>query len=140
MRFATIAALALAFMVQVPSIAADDEERRVDQIFEPYDKADSPGCVLGAIRSGNFVFRKAYGSANLELGVPLSPESVFEMASVSKQFTAASAVLAAEQGYFSLDDNIRKYIPEIRDYGQPITLRQLLHHTSGFRDVSSLLC
>src|SRR5262245_24692864 len=61
------------------------------------------------------------------------------MASVSKQFTAASVVLAGEQGYLSLDDNIRNYVPELPDYGQPITLRHMLHHTSGFRDLSSLL-
>jgi len=139
MRFATIAALALMFMVHAPTIAADGEEQRVDQIFAPYHKTDSPGCVLGAIRDGSFVYRKAHGTANLELGVPLSPESVFDMGSISKQFTAAAVVMAAEQGYLSLDDSIRKYIPELPDYGEPITLRHMLHHISGFRDQSSLL-
>ncbi len=139
MRFAAIGALALSLIFRIPSVAADSEERRVDQIFAAYDKADSPGCVLGAIRNGSLVYRKAYGAASLELGVPLSAQSVFNMGSVSKQFTAASVVLAAEQGYLSLDDNIRKYIPELPDYGQPIALRHMLHHTSGLRDVSSLL-
>jgi CubicO group peptidase (beta-lactamase class C family) len=77
--------------------------------------------------------------ASLELGVPLSSQSVFYMGSVSKQFTAASVVLAAEQGFLSLDDNVRKYIPELPDYGHAITLRQMLHHTSGFRDFLTLL-
>ena len=77
--------------------------------------------------------------ANLELGVPLSPQSVFYMGSVSKQFTAASVVLAAEQGYLSLDDDVRKYIPELPDYGHVITLRQMIHQTSGFRDFFTLL-
>jgi CubicO group peptidase (beta-lactamase class C family) len=138
MRFAAIVALALALMA-VPALAADTDEHRVDQIFAAYDKADSPGCALGVIRNGNFVYRKGYGAASLELGVPLSSQSVFYMGSVSKQFTAASVVLAAEQGFLSLDDNIRKYIPELPDYGKPITLRAMLHHTSGFRDVLGLL-
>jgi CubicO group peptidase (beta-lactamase class C family) len=91
------------------------------------------------VRDGNLVYKKGYGAASLELGVPLTPESVFYMGSVSKQFTAASLVLAAEQGLLSLDDDIRKYVPEIPSYGKPITLRQMLHHTSGFRDILSLL-
>lgn len=119
--------------------AADDHQMRVDTIFSAYNKADSPGCSLGVIQDGSFVYRKSYGEASLELGVPLSSASVFYMGSVSKQFTAASVVLAAEQGYLSLDDDVRKYIPELPDYGHPITLRQMLHHTSGLRDFLSLL-
>ncbi|HEV2379854.1 MAG TPA: serine hydrolase [Terriglobia bacterium] len=69
-----------------------------------------------------------YGMASLELGVPLSSQSVYYMGSVSKQFTAASVVLAAEQGYLALDDNVRKYIPELPDYGHQVTLREMLHH------------
>src|SRR6202451_1550875 len=114
-------------------------DQRVDQVFAAYDKADSPGCVLGIIQNGNFIYRKAYGMGILELGVPLSPQSVFYMGSVSKQFTAASVVLAAEKGFLSLDDDVRKYIPELRNYGHTITLRQMLHHTSGFRDFETLL-
>ena len=91
------------------------------------------------IRDGEFVYRKAYGLANLELGVPLSPRSVFYMGSVSKQFTAAAVVLAAEQGLLSLDDDVRKYLPELSDYGHVITLRQMIHQTSGFRDFFSLI-
>ncbi len=88
--------------------------------------------------STSFIFRKSYGKASLELGVPLTSDSVFYMASVSKQFTAASIVLASEQGFLSLDDDVRKYIPELPDYGHPITLRQMLHHTSGLRDFLAL--
>jgi CubicO group peptidase (beta-lactamase class C family) len=97
-------------------------------------RARFPGCSLGVIRDGHFVYRKAYGSANLELDVPLSPESVFYMDSVSKQFTVAAGVLAAEQGLLSLDDDVRKYVPELPDYGHVITLRQMLHNIacSGF--------
>lgn len=92
-------------------------QQEVDQIFSAYDKANSPGCAVGAIRDGKFVYRKAYGVASLKLGVPLSAQSVFYMGSVSKQFTAATVVLAAEQGYPSLDDDVRKLIHELPNYG-----------------------
>jgi len=115
------------------------EEDKVDQIFAAYDKPNSPGCALGVVRDGKFVYKKSYGMASLELGVPITPELVFYMGSISKQFTAASVVLASEQGFLSLDDNVRKYVPELSDYGQPITLRQMLHHTSGFSDVLGML-
>jgi CubicO group peptidase (beta-lactamase class C family) len=118
---------------------AGDLERKIDQIFAAYDKPDSPGCALGIVRDGEFVYKKGYGEGSLELSVPLTTQSVFYMGSVSKQFTAASVVLAAEQGFLSLDDDVRKYVPEIPSYGKPITLRQMLHHTSGFRDILGLL-
>lgn len=139
MRARFLVALVFTFLVALPAGAAEDDQKKVDQIFAAYDKAGSPGCALGVIRDGNFVYRKGYGSASLELQVPLSSQSVFYMGSISKQFTAASVVLAAEQGFLSLDDNVRKYIPELPDYGHPITLRQMLHHTSGLRDFLTLL-
>ena len=137
----SLSVVALAAAIAVARKEKEDEplERRVDQIFAAHDKPGSPGCALGVVRDGNLVYKKGYGAASLELGVPLTPESVFYMGSVSKQFTAASLVLAAEQGLLSLDDDIRKYVPEIPSYGKPITLRQMLHHTSGFRDILSLL-
>jgi CubicO group peptidase (beta-lactamase class C family) len=139
MRFAAIVALCLAFITILPAVATQDDQQKVDATFAAYDKAASPGCALGVIQNGNFIYRKGYGTASLELGVPLSAQSVFYMGSVSKQFTAASVVLAAEQGFLSLDDNVRKFIPELPDYGHTITLRQMLHHTSGLRDFLSLL-
>ena len=137
----SLSVVALAAAIAVARKEKEDEplERSVDQIFAAHDKPGSPGCALGVVRDGNLVYKKGYGAASLELGVPLTPESVFYMGSVSKQFTAASLVLAAEQGLLSLDDDIRKYVPEIPSYGKPITLRQMLHHTSGFRDILSLL-
>jgi CubicO group peptidase (beta-lactamase class C family) len=118
---------------------AGDLERKVDQVFAAYNKPDTPGCALGVVRDGEFIYKKGYGTASLELGVPLTPQSVFYMGSVSKQFTAASVVLAAEQGFLSLDDDVRKYVPELPSYGKTITLREMLHHTSGFRDILGLL-
>ena len=138
MRTTTVTVLLLGFFFRL-ALAADDTEQRVDQIFSSYNRTDSPGCALGVIRDSGFIYRTAYGAASLELNVPLSPASVFYMGSVSKQFTAASVVLAAEQGFLSLDDDVRKYIPELPDYGQTITLRQMLHHTSGLKDFLTLL-
>lgn len=138
MRFVLVT-LALRILFSAAALAQDVPASKVDQIFSAYDKSGSPGCSLGVIRDGNFAYRKAYGLANLELGVPLSSQSVFYMGSVSKQFTAASLVLAAGQGYLSLDDDVRKYVPELPDYGHAITLRQMIHQTSGFRDFYTLL-
>jgi CubicO group peptidase (beta-lactamase class C family) len=138
MRFVLIT-LTIGMLLRVPASAQAVSSKKVDQIFSVYDKPGSPGCSLGVIRDGEFVYRKAYGLASLELGVPLSSQSVFYMASVSKQFTAASVVLAAERGYLSLDDDVRKYIPELPDYGHVITLRQMIHQTSGLRDFFNLL-
>ncbi|HTA66264.1 MAG TPA: serine hydrolase [Xanthomonadaceae bacterium] len=131
-------AFLLALLTQATALAAQTDRQRVDQIFAAYDKPGSPGCALGVIRNGDFVYRKGYGEGSLELGVPLSSQSVLYMGSVSKQFTAASVVLAAEQGFLSLDDDVRKYIPELPDYGKPITLREMLHHTSGLREYETL--
>jgi CubicO group peptidase (beta-lactamase class C family) len=138
MRLTAIVALALGCLINIPALTAQVSEPRVDQIFAAYNKAGSPGCALGVIQDGNFIYRKGYGQASLELGVPLSPESVFYMGSVSKQFTAASVVLLSERGLLSLDDDVRKYIPELPDYGHTITLREMLHHTSGLRDFLTL--
>src|SRR5215469_260466 len=109
-RLPPVAVLSLAVIVFAAALAVarkekEDEarERSVDQIFAAYNKPGSPGCALGVIRDGNFVYEKGYGAASLELGVALTPQSVFYMGSVSKQFTAASVVLAAEQGFLSLD-------------------------------------
>jgi CubicO group peptidase (beta-lactamase class C family) len=121
------------------SLLAADSTAKVNQLFESFAKPGSPGCSVGVIRNGNFVYRKSFGHASLELGVPLTPESVFYMGSVSKQFTAASVVLAAEDGYLSLDDDVHKYLPELPDYSHPVTLRQMLHQTSGFRDLFDLI-
>jgi CubicO group peptidase (beta-lactamase class C family) len=138
MRFLMMVAVTLGVLWGAAFNAQEAQERKVDSVFAEYAKPGSPGCALGVIRDGKFVYRKGYGMGSVELGVPLSAESVFYMGSVSKQFTAAAVVLAQEQGYLSLDDDVRKYIPEIPNYGHTITLRQMLHHTSGFRDFLSL--
>ena len=112
---------------------------KVDQLFGQWDKADSPGCALGVIRNGQFVYKRGYGMANLEYNIPFSPTSIFWIASTSKQFTAMSIALLARQGKLSLDDDIRKYLPEMPQYQRPVTIRQLIHHTSGIRDYLALM-
>ena len=98
-----------------------------------------PGCALGVYKDGQIVYKRGYGMANLNDDVPITPATVFHVASMSKQFTAASILLLAQQGKLSLDDDVHKYIPELPNFGEPITLRHLLHHTSGIRDQWSLL-
>jgi CubicO group peptidase (beta-lactamase class C family) len=112
---------------------------RVDAIFQAYDRSDSPGCALGVLRDGELVYARGYGTADLEHDVPISAESIFHVASVSKQFTACAVALLAEDGKLSLDDDVRKFLPELPDYGDTITLRHLINHTSGLRDQWDLL-
>ena len=135
---AVAAALILAsvFIVQPQPLPAD---ARVDEVFKAYARKDSPGCTLGVYQDGRIVTTRAYGMANLDHDVPLTPRSVFHVASVSKQFTAAAIQLLAADGKLSLDDPIQKYLTELSDFGKPVTIRHLIHHTSGLRDQWSLL-
>ena len=119
--------------------AAPSPAGRVDQLFAAWDRRGSPGAAAAVVQDGDLVHAKGYGLAQLEYDIPIEPTSVFHVASVSKQFTALAVVLLAAQGKLSLDDNIRIYLPELYDYGHTITIRHLLHHTSGLRDQWSLL-
>ena len=112
---------------------------RVDRIFAEWDRTDSPGCAVGAVRDNRFVYQRGYGMANLDYDIPNSPAMVYYVGSDSKQFTAASIALLSLQGKLSLDDDIRKFFPEMPDYGTPITVRHLIHHTSGIRDIYALM-
>jgi CubicO group peptidase (beta-lactamase class C family) len=109
-------------------------EPKVDQLFSEWDKPDSPGCALAIIKDGKIIYKKGYGIADLEHDVPITPETVFYIGSISKQFVAMCILLLEEQCKLSLDDDIRKYLPEFPEYDKPITIRQLIHHTSGIRD------
>ncbi|HEX4546384.1 MAG TPA: serine hydrolase domain-containing protein [Candidatus Acidoferrum sp.] len=125
-----------------PARGSGTEDKKVagvDEIFEDLTLAGSPGCALGIYRDGKMVYSKGYGLANLELNVPITPRSVFDIGSTSKQFSAASILLLEKQGKLSINDDIRKYVPEFPDYGQKITILHLLNHTSGLRDYLTLL-
>jgi CubicO group peptidase (beta-lactamase class C family) len=111
----------------------------VDQLFATWNRTDTPGCGVGISRNGSVVYEHGYGMANLELGAPITKDTVFAIASITKTFTATSIVLAARQGMLSLDDEVQKYIPEWQDRQDHITLRHLLTHTSGIRDAFGLL-
>lgn len=112
---------------------------KVDDLFAEWDKLDSPGCAIAIIRHGQVLYSRGYGMADLEYEVPIAPNTVFDIASNSKQFTALSIVLLARQKKLSLDDEVQKYLPKIRSYGYPITIRHLIHHTSGLRDYCTLM-
>jgi CubicO group peptidase (beta-lactamase class C family) len=136
--------IALAFAAAVVSAAVTmraqgAQTAQVDEIFKEFVAPGSPGCTVGAYQGVRIVHRGAYGMANLDHDVRLSPSSVFHVASVSKQFTATAILLLAADGKLSLDDDVRKFIPELPDFGQRITIRQLAHHTSGIRDQWDLL-
>ena len=112
---------------------------RVDSVFAQFDHTRSPGCALGVIEDGRLVIGRGYGMANLEHGIALSPTSVFRIGSTSKQFTAAVMVLLQQEGRLSLDDDVRKYLPKLPEYERSISIRQLMHHTSGIRDYLTLM-
>lgn len=105
----------------------------IDKIFERWDRAATPGCAVGVSQAGQVVHSKAYGMANLEYGIRNWPTTVFESGSVAKQFTAAAVTLLALDGKLSIDDPVRKYVPELPDFGTPILIRHFLNHTSGLR-------
>jgi CubicO group peptidase (beta-lactamase class C family) len=117
----------------------DSQSAKVDNLFAAWNKTDAPGCAVGVSHNGAIVYEHGYGMANLERGVPITPETVFPIASISKAFTSMSVLLAAEQGKLSLDDEVQKFIPEWVDREDHITIRHLLSHTSGLRDAFTLL-
>ena len=109
----------------------------VDDIFSKWSSS-TPGCAVGVAVAGKPVLLKAYGMADLERDVRNMPDTIFEAGSVSKQFTAMAVQLLASEGKLSIDDQVRKYIPELPDYGKPLTIRHMLSHTSGLRDWGSI--
>jgi CubicO group peptidase (beta-lactamase class C family) len=111
---------------------------RVDAVFGAYNNR-TPGCSVAVIRNGETILERGYGMANLEYGIALDGDSVLRIGSTSKQFTTASVVLLALDGKMSLDDEIHEFFPELQDYGAPITVRHLIHHTSGLRDYLVLM-
>jgi CubicO group peptidase (beta-lactamase class C family) len=146
--YRTLLAAIILFSLSIPAKAQmpspgsapqGDVTARVDKLFDKWNRTDSPGCALSVMKDGRIIYKHGYGMADLDHNVTITPSSVFHVASMSKQFTAASIVLLTEQGKLSLDDDVRKYIAELPDFGRPITIRHLIHHTSGLRDQWNLL-
>lgn len=111
---------------------------RIDSAFVRYRGAEAPGCAVGVSRHDQPVLERAWGHAELEYRIPITPATIFEAGSVSKQFTAAAVLLLAQDGRLTLEDDIRRWVPEVPDYGTPITIRHLLNHTSGLKDWGSI--
>jgi len=107
---------------------------RIDSLFAPYSRTDAPGLAIAVVRDGRTIFAKGYGMADLEHRVAITPSTVFDVASVSKQFTGLAIAMLVGDGKIRLDDDVRRYIPEMANIGQPITINHLVHHTSGLRD------
>ncbi|HEX9755895.1 MAG TPA: serine hydrolase domain-containing protein [Gemmatimonadales bacterium] len=140
-RVLPLALLAAMHAAPLPAQQPLSDSTRValNRVFATWSATNSPGCAVGVGRNGEVVFQNGYGMANLELDVPITPASIFHVASVSKQFTALAVMLLARDGKLSLDDDIRTHLPELPDYGHRITIRHLLTHTSGLRDQWDLL-
>ncbi|SRR5579859_1329522 len=129
----------LAALVPAVTLAATPEQTKaVDQWFSRFGKT-TPGCAVGVEQGGKRLFTKAYGMADLESARPVTPDTIFEAGSISKQFTAASIAVLASRGKLALDDDAHKYLPELPDYGVKVTLNHLLHHTSGIKEWSDIV-
>ena len=117
----------------------DSITARVDRVFAAYARPGSPGCALGVYRDGRIAYVRGYGLANLADSTPITPKTIFDLGSTSKQFTATSIILLSQQGKLSLDDDVQRFLPELPQYQKTITIRHLLNHTSGIRDYIGLL-
>lgn len=118
--------------------ATPQQTKAIDGWLSQFGKT-TPGCAVGIEQDGKRILTRAYGMADLESGRPITPDTIFEAGSISKQFTAAAIAILASRGQLSLDDEARKYLPELPDYGAKLTLRHLLHHTSGIKEWSDIV-
>lgn len=125
--------------VQAQRPLPDSLRTKVDAVFTRWDRSNTPGCALGISEQGKVVYERGYGISDLQHALAITPQSIFHVASISKQFTAFAVAMLAQEGKLSLDDSVRKFIPELPSYDRPITVRQLMHHTSGLRDQWQLL-
>lgn len=138
-RFAVLTGLAAAALAAAPAHArAPDLNPDADRLFAAFNSINSAGCAVSVTQDGQPILEKAYGAADLEHDIPIGPTTVFEAGSVSKQFTAAAILLLVQDGKVRLGEDIRAYLPQMPDYGRPITVEQLLNHTSGLRDWGEL--
>lgn len=139
MARAMIGAVLAALLASTPATAEPgDVGEAIDALFAPLREGQQPGCGISVAKDGKTLIERGYGQADLEHAAPIGPETVFEAGSVSKQFTAAAILLLVEDGKMRLDDDVRRYLPELPDYGTPITIDHLLTHTSGLRDWGAL--
>lgn len=115
------------------------QSKKIDSLFSGWNEANHPGGSIGIMKNGSVIYSKAFGLASLEYQIPNTEETIYNVGSVSKQFTAMGIVLLQEKGLLSMDDDIHKYLPDMPDFGYPITIRHMLHHTSGMRSFHAML-
>ena len=116
-----------------------EKEHQIDELLKNFDNENTPGCVVGIIQNGEFIYKKSFGMANLEYNIPITSDTKFEIASNTKQFTAVSIALLQIEGNLDFYDDIRKYIPELPDYGEKISIKNLIFHTGGLPDYTNLM-
>jgi CubicO group peptidase (beta-lactamase class C family) len=139
LAFPLVLALGLSPAQEVKNLQKQSDPRaKVDELLKKWDRSDAPGCVVAVLKDGQIVYQHAGGAASLEFGVPLTLSTLFLIASLSKQFTAFVIMLLVSGGRLSLDDDVRKHLPELPHHGKTITVRHLLHHTSGLREITVL--
>lgn len=139
MRRTILFSLLLLLLLESSYSQTKNPTKKVNQLLEKYQSKNSPGVAIAIVKDGKVVYKKGVGVANLEYQIPITPQTVFHIASISKQFTLFSVLLLEQENKLSIDDDIRKYLPEMSDFGHKITLRNLANHTSGIRDISNLM-
>ena len=128
-----LAGLQFSAVAQTANLSDESLAKTVNEMLENTYKPDQPGAAVIVVRDGKVILRKGYGRANMELGVPIEPDMVFRIGSLTKQFTAVAILMLAEQGKLSLDDDVTKFLPDYPTKGQKITIEHLLIHTSGIK-------
>src|SRR5436190_1314012 len=129
MRLASIAlASCLPALSAWAGLAGSPEHTKIDKAFAQWERADSPGMAIVVVKDGAVAYQHGYGFANLEHHIPITPQTVFDVASVAKQFTGLAVAMLVEQGKLGLEEDVRKYLPEVPNFGKPITIAHLLHH------------
>lgn len=134
MRRAIVVGLVGSTLFAIGWLSAQGTNARIDSIFEDMDRTDTPGAAVAVVQGTQVVYLKGYGMANLEHGIPITSSTVFDIASISKQFGAMTAIVVEQEGKIRFDDRARSLVPELPAFGESITLRHLIHHTSGIRD------
>jgi len=131
-------AMLLLLLTALPCVA-DERNTEIDRLFKAVDRNNGPGCAVSVYRAGKKLYEQGYGIANLEYGIPIRPSSAFQIGSATKQFTAMAVLLLAKDGKLAPLDDIHKYIPELPQYEAPVTIQEMLWHTSGLRDIYDLI-
>ena len=136
--FTLLLALTSSVVVAEPA-SLDAISQAVDKHYIDLDRSDGPGCAVGYARDGQLIYQRQFGMANLEHGIPIKPDTVFRIGSTSKQFVATSIALLSLQGKLDLDADIHTLLPDLPDYGAPVTIRQMVNHSSGIQDYISIM-